>query len=377
MHPLKKTAGPSVEDIARVVAIHDPVLRNCLITQAYCELGHAFAARAGAEWSHWLAVATWASRQAGDIIRGEQGWHVLRAHVDVPATVAHPVESLWRKLLRRGLLSPETRLGRLVRAMPGPLDAIEAAAEQVALGNLWVFEEMASAFAGWLAARDTETFIDTLKPGEPPEGQEHLRVAFRHYQASIQEPDARRRAELAYRADLEIAWQEQARLQDVIRASLEQPVIRAHELGWRVLGLLAPQWRIARAQVASVLGVLALPLHRFGLRIARLVITELLMTFRLPDGRVLCLSRGLTEPAVPLLREPEDPGLLDLLARIGCASGSDDCGTADWSDFRQRMHYIAHLFRCFQDQAQWFSRSPFTSRQIDSIRAGVLPEGPL
>ena len=377
MNPAKQISGVSADDVARIAAIRDPVVRNCEITQAYCELGRAFAAKGGEPWSHWLAIATWASRQAGDVIRGEQAWHVLRAHVDVPSTLAHPIESLWRKLLRRGLLSPETRLGRIVRAIPGPLDAVEAAAEQVALGNLRVFEEIATAFARWLVAVDPETFLASLRPGEPPEGQEHLRAAFRHYYAALSEPDARRRAELGYRADLEIAWQEQARLQDVIRASMEQPVIRSHELGLRILAVIAPHWRVARDLIARLIGALAVPFHRFGLRMARRLITELLMTLRLPDGRLLRLGSGIPEPAAPLLADPQDPELRAVLAGIGCHSASDNCGTADWSDFHERMHYIAHLFRCFRDAAPLFARSPFTPEQIERFRAGVLPHGSL
>ena len=377
MHPAKGRPAPAIADIERIVAMRDPVLRNCEITQAYYELGQAFTARVGAGWSNWLAVATWASRQAGDVIRGEQGWGVLRQHIDLPVVLARPVESLWRKLLRRGLLNPESTLGRIVRAIPGPLDAIEAAAEQVALGNVRVFEEIASAFARWLAATDREAFLNSLRPGEPPEGREHLRDAFRHYYAFLDESDPRRRAELACRADLEIAWQEQARLQDVIRASMDRPVMRAHQLGLRVLAVIAPEWRIARDQIARMLGALLVPLHRFGLRVARRVMTELLMTLRLPDARVLRLGSALDVPASPLLRDIADPELRELLARIACKAHDDDCGTEDWSEFRERMHYIAHLFRAFRDDAALFAQSPFTREQVECFRRGALPAGKL
>jgi hypothetical protein len=377
MQPAHGHSGPAVTEIERIVAMRDPVLRNCEITQAYHELAAAFTARVGIGWSNWLTVATWASRQAGDVIRGEQGWIVLRRHVALPVSFAHPIESLWRKLLQRGLLSPETRLGRIVRAIPGPLDAVEAAAEQVALGNVSVFDEIATAFARWLAAEDREAFLASLRPGEPPEGQEHLRRSFRHYYRLLDETDARRRAELAFRADLEIAWQEQARLQEVIRASMEQPVVRAHALGLRVLAVVAPEWRLARDQVALLLGALVAPLHRFGLRVARRVITELLMTLRLPDGSVLRLGSTLQAPAAESLRVIQDAELREVLTQIACTAHDDACGTDDWSDFQERMHYIAHLFRAYRDEAAFFARSPFTVEQVARFRAGVLPEGRL
>jgi hypothetical protein len=240
-----------------------------------------------------------------------------------------------------------------------------------------VFEEIGAAFVRWLAAVDADAFLASLKPGEPPDGQEHLAVAFRHYYACLEESDSKRAAELAYRADLEIAWQEQARLQDVIRASMDQPVIRAHELGLRILGVVAPKLRIARDTIATTVGVLAVPFHRFGLCVARRVITELLMTLRLPDGRVLRLGTALALPPAPLLRELTDPDLRAVVAGFGCQSGEDNCGTDDWSQFRERMHYIAHLFRAFRDDAASFAKSPFTPEQIERFRAGALPDGSL
>ena len=58
------------EDIDRVAAIADPVIRNLRITQAYHELSATMAARLGPV-ANWCTYATWASKQAGRTIRKE------------------------------------------------------------------------------------------------------------------------------------------------------------------------------------------------------------------------------------------------------------------------------------------------------------------
>src|SRR3989442_15636678 len=62
--------APSVGDIRRIVAIESPIVRNLEITYCYSRLAAACAARNGAGAS-WCTYATWASRQAGRTIRGE------------------------------------------------------------------------------------------------------------------------------------------------------------------------------------------------------------------------------------------------------------------------------------------------------------------
>ena len=64
-------AGPTVADVERIVALTDPVVRNLQITQCYCELSRAFAARTGGGPANWCTFATWASKQAGQTIRKE------------------------------------------------------------------------------------------------------------------------------------------------------------------------------------------------------------------------------------------------------------------------------------------------------------------
>src|SRR5262245_40289074 len=63
---------------AKVVAdIRDPVIRNLQITECYADLAAAMRARTGG-WADWCTFATWASRQAGTTIRGEDLLTALR-----------------------------------------------------------------------------------------------------------------------------------------------------------------------------------------------------------------------------------------------------------------------------------------------------------
>ena len=147
MQPDPAAAPPnSPGAVAAIANMIDPVLRNCCITDGYYELSRVFAARSPG-WTNWLMFAVWASKQAGRTIRGEDLTAELHRRLRIESRWLAPVESAWRVLLRRGLLNPATRLGRLVRAIPGPLDAIERASDALAKGNQLIFGEIAVEFA--------------------------------------------------------------------------------------------------------------------------------------------------------------------------------------------------------------------------------------
>ena len=141
--------APNPSDVQRIVAIENPVLRNLEITYCYSRLAAAMAARNG-EGANWCTYATWASRQAGRTIRGEDLLEHLELRLGHERWVLHPIATLWRRLLRRGLFQPETRLGRLTNELHTPFDAFERASAAVARGNLKVFEEIGLQFARFL-----------------------------------------------------------------------------------------------------------------------------------------------------------------------------------------------------------------------------------
>ncbi len=142
--------APDVDEVRKIAAIKNPVIRNLEITYCYSRLATAFAARTG-EGANWCSYATWASRQAGGTIRGEDLLQHLGRKLREGRWVLHPIATPWRRLLRRGLFQRDSRIGRLTAELHTPFDAFERASDAVARGNLKVFEEIGLEFARYLA----------------------------------------------------------------------------------------------------------------------------------------------------------------------------------------------------------------------------------
>jgi hypothetical protein len=381
----RSTPVPNVDDVRRIAAIANPIIRNLEITYCYSRLAAAFAARSG-EGANWCTYATWASRQAGRTIRGEDLLDHFGRKLGDGRWLLHPIATLWRRLLRRGLFQRETRIGRLTAALHTPFDAFERASEAVARGNLKVFEEIGLEFARYLhecppdgtESPEFQRFLDRLRPGDPPEGQRYLRQAFARYERRQLERDPKARAELAVLANLEIGLHEQTRLQPQIREALDAAHATKENLGRRALEALFPSaarwWPVVRGPASVLVGVVAGSAQRSASRLAREVITESFMVMSLP-GRVLALGTHLTDAYPEALNAPADAELTELLGRFEpVAPALDDCGARDWSDLQQRMHYIVHLFRAFHLSEQ-LSRPPFTPEQVASFRRGIVPDG--
>jgi hypothetical protein len=379
--------APTVEDVQRIVVITNPVIRNLEITECYSRLAAAFAARSG-EGANWCTYATWASRQAGETIRGEDLIEQLGRKLGQGRRLLHPFRTLWRRLLRRGLFQRDTRIGRLTAELHTPFDAFERASGSVAHGNLRVFEEIGLEFARYLQecppdgveSPPFQRFLDGLRPGDPPAGQRYLREAFARYERRQLERDPKARMELAVLANLAIGFHEQTRLQPQIREALDAAYATQEDLGRRALEALWPSaarlWPIVRRPAAAFVGVVAAGAQRAASRLAREVITESLMVLSLP-GRVLALSRHLGDAYPEALREPANAELIELVARFEpLPPAPDRCGARDWSDLHQRMHYIVHLFCAFHLREE-LSRPPFTPEQVASFSRGIVPDGEL
>jgi hypothetical protein len=378
---------PSVDEVRRITAIANPVLRNLEITHCYSRLAAEFTKRVG-DGANWCTFATWASRQAGRTVRGEDLVDHLGNRLAERRWLLHPIATLWRGLLRRGLFQPGTRLGRLTAELHTPFDAFEQASAAIARGNLRVFEEIGLEFARYLDeclsepvdASRVRRFLEGLRPGDPPEGQRYLRQAFEHYERMRVEETPKARAELAVLANLEIGLHEQTRLQPEIRGALDAANATKKDLGRRVLEAMFPSagrsWPVIRAPAAAVIGVVAAGFQRSSSRVAREAITDSFLVLTLP-ARVLALGRHLADTYPDVLGEPADAELTELLAQFEpIAPAPDDCGARDWSDLKQRMHYLVHLFRAFH-MTEELSRPPFTPEQVASFSRGVVPDGEL
>jgi hypothetical protein len=327
----------AVEEVGRIAGLPDPVIRNLQITECYSRLAASVAD--GRPGANWCTFATWASRQAGSTIRGEDMLDVLQRELGRDAELLHPIASFWRVLLRHGLFNRESRFARLVWRLHTPLDAFALASDAVARGNRKVFAEIGLQFARYLAL-DFETFLAGL---DDPD----LRVAFTHLEQGRATADAG----LIVLANLEIGLHEQTRLQPEIGEALDAAGAPERPLLVRILG-----W----------------PLQRQLTRLSREAITHCLMVLSLPDA-VLFLGRNLDRPMAPSANTDLDA----LLARYEpVAPAPDDCGARDWSDLTQRMHYIAHLFRAYHEDAA-LTAPPFTPAQVERLRAGALPDGGL
>ena len=91
-------APVSPPEVRRIAAIGSPVLRNLEITYAYSLLAAATAARCGSD-ANWCTFATWASRQAGRTIRGEDAIGFVMDRLGQERSLLHPLQSAGRWLL--------------------------------------------------------------------------------------------------------------------------------------------------------------------------------------------------------------------------------------------------------------------------------------
>jgi hypothetical protein len=384
------TSVTSVSLVSRateIATMRDPVIRNLQITECYADLSAAMRART-AEWADWCTFATWASRQAGATIRGEDLLAALRQRLRAP-WILHPFAASKRALLRKGLFRPETRLGRVVAEIHTPFDAFERASTEVAHGNQKVFAEIGVEFARFLAdvpndAREESAefvaFLQALRPGPPPDGQDWLREAFTYYVRQQHEPDPGLRAAWILLGNLLVGLHEQTRLQPQIEAAVDAPVTTAKDLGERVLHALVPgsrRWpRLLHRPAASIVGWLARVIRRDAVAVTRQVVTERMMTLALP-GRVLSLAQGVDAPVPSSLADVKLEQAAAFLHQYDpCAPGGIACGASDWCNLRQRMHFIVHLFRAFANDRSLFAR-PFAPEQVAAFRAGTVPEGDL
>ena len=384
---------PTVADVERIAAVTDPVVRNLQITQCYCELSRAFAARTDGGPANWCTFATWASKQAGQTIRKEDlartFERLFAQSSQVTSVLDAAVASLSELSAER---APQPIRDAIWNALE-PTSAFDRASDAVARGNRKVFEEIGREFARVLALPTTggaidqaefESFCAGLSPGDPPDGQDYLRQAFTAYAAAFRERDRNQRADLMLLANLAIGWHEQTRLQPQIAEALDAPFEEPVKLRRDLLGDLL-RLRIGFAlrlvlelipgRATAVKKVLD-DLDRGVKQVSHEAITELLMTLALP-GEVLSLSRDVPGAFPAALQTIDNPELRALLGLIDPTSDTTrGSGADDWSILTDRIHFIADLFRVYQERPTLLS-DPFTAEQVAVIKSGHRPPGRL
>lgn len=383
--------APTVDDVARIAALPDPVLRNLCITQVYFELSQAMARQTGSG-ANWCTFATWASKQAGQSIRGEDLGQAFAQRVGNSDEVRLALTVLSEALRRVGARADMQTLRARVLRLVSPDAAFARAADAVARGNVKVFAEIGHVFARYLDASadaplDADAcarFCASLRPGDPPEGQRLLREAFTAYRDACDAPDAQNRAECLFLSNLLVGLHEQTRLQPEIAEALNAALGDRAAMRKQLLAVLLPgYWLRLRHEIARLTGR-PLPLDRAidGLidaleREMRRVLTATLMTLHLPENTVLRLGHDLRGAFPPELAQPAHPRLRALLGEVDATPDSlRDSGTADWADFGDRMHFIADLFR---SRHAWppLMAAPFTDSQVSALKAGLRPAPPL
>lgn len=223
-----------------------------------------------------------------------------------------------------------------------------------------------------------EEFCNGLRPGEPPDGQHYLRQAFRRYSQAMLETNAKRKCELMLLANVEIGFHEQTRLQPEIVEALDAPIPDLAQLREDVLQALTAQRGVSltlwqRPDLSQSRGKLA----KTARRLARQTITEHMMTLRLSDDRLLDLSQDMRGNFPPVLQQIDNPDLRALLQQIDPTPDSlRGTGTGDWSDFADRIHFIADMFRAYEEDGGLLG-PPYTVEQVMKLKAGQRPAGRL
>jgi hypothetical protein len=385
---------PSVSKVEEIALIDDPILRNLRITQCYSNLSSALTKRTGPS-ANWCTFATWASKQAGQTIRKEDLARTLEALLGQTPAMRQGIEEVARLARPSGLRRDSISLHTAIWQGMELGSSIERASDAVARGNKKVFEEIGREFARFLSVCGSDEvfkerkicrFCADLRPGDPPEGQRLLGQAFRYYYQSLFETVAKPRAELLFLANLDIGFHEQTRLQPEIAGSLDAAWIDSRPLVKSLFATLLPNrgWLVRifmslrrligisnslETAVEALAGVARKEVHR--------LITEHLMTLNIPRGVQLRLGSDLRGQFPSTLQLIENPDLKSLLTHIDPTPDSlRDTGAVDWADLSERMHFIADLFRCYQEDQDLFAPA-FTPIQQVAIKAGHRPGGPL
>jgi hypothetical protein len=352
---------PTTTDVERIAGMQNPALRNLSITACYHELSAAMHARLGAA-ANWCTFATWASRQAGVTIRGE----------DLPVAFEQRVSAHVRLLAQAAerYSADVARNVRVIRDIIARQRPLQRSADAVARGNLKVFAEIGREFARYLA------------DGEPPREPPRLHQAFRAYADALQTSDAVRRSQLVYYANLLIGYHEQTRLQPEIREALDSARDELMRMRPLLLKHLLPGWWLRmRTALARMIGrkmPIDVMIDQFIDNVCdelREIVTAELMTLRLPTGN-LRLGHDMPATYPDPLRHLDYTPLTELLASRDIAASAPRRDERDWSDFPYRMYFIAKLFRAWQEQPELL-QAPYTPAQLADLHAGRLPAPPL
>ncbi|MBX3058545.1 MAG: hypothetical protein KF770_18940 [Anaerolineae bacterium] len=381
---------PTEEAAHAIAALPDAAQRNLQITQTYHELTIALTHLLGSENVTWCAFGTWASRTAGQFIRGDEVDRMVRQYVQRTDFIEDKLSSLQHILawFEPHPALKETLVLQAVNSVPAEI------ARQVGSGNLIVFAELGPLFARFLAdfadspAYDQarlDAFLSRLQPGPLAEGgQDLLKQAFTHYYQAIFATEPQTKAELILCANLLVGYHEQQRLQPQIVGGMQAPLENEFEKAFmqRANEIIR---RTAPPGVSRLIQLLwQRRLQGISHRIAndwRGISTRWVMTLVLPTET---LRLGMDIPPLPdgrhfppHLTTPQLAALTAVLALLDRTPDTSHGSAArDWASLEDRMNFVADLFRSRQQEASLYQQ-PFSDAQVEEIRHGRIPPAPL
>ena len=380
-------AAPGPDEVRRIAAIANPVLRNLEITQCYSRLAAAVAARSG-EGANWCTYATWASRQAGphDPRRGS-----ARARSSAGSA---PAAGSCTRSRRSGAGCSAAASSGPTRGSAGSTPSCtrpstrsswrarrsRAATSRCSRRSASSSRATSTSARGRPPGSASWAFLAGLRPGEPPDGQRYLRQAFAATTAGALEPTRRRAPSCSSsRTSRSASTSRRASSRRSARRSTP-PYATNEDLGRRALVAVFPAAarrhagcrprRSGRRRVAAAV-------QRTSSRLAREVVTDSFMVLSLP-GRVLALGTNLADAFPEPLREPADAELVELL-------GALRAGPARARRLRRPRLVGAPpadaLHRATCSARSTWDAGPRTAavhaRAGDELRRGLVPDGEL
>jgi hypothetical protein len=380
---------PTIEDVERITAIPDPVIRNLNITQCYFELSKAMEELIGIN-PNWCTYAVWASKQAGQSIRREDITRTFEYYFRHSPEVKLILENISLVESLKNLPELKKITDSIVQVIN--VDAIfETSAMAVANGNRKVFEEIGREFARFLSVFHSEKdftqekingYLTVLKSGDPPDGQRQLRNAFTAYYEAKFISDMKTKIEIMHYANLLIGFHEQTRLQPEIVEAMIAPLKNADDLRYKIFKQFLPgvwlqiRYFLSRAlRIKFPLDELLDQLLDLAKRQVREVITHLMMSLSIPGCPVLRLGENLNRAFPAQLLQISNEKLKELLLKIDPTPNDlKESGAKDWGNFEDRIHFIADFFRCYFDYQALFD-FPFSEDQVTFLKQGKRPSG--
>ncbi|MFZ5891087.1 MAG: hypothetical protein ACOY0T_08550 [Myxococcota bacterium] len=370
----------TLSDLERITRIADAPLRNLLITQRYADLSRALTRVLGPSDANWSTFATWASKTAGESIRGEEVPREVQELLEEEERFEAALARLTRPILGMRWLSVDIETFDLIRAI------VAEVSHQIAEGNLKVFAELTPLFARFVFAfrdhadrtpENLASFLSILRPGSVADGgQDLLKSAFTYYFEASCSNDPKVRAEFTLHGNLLIGLHEQTRLQANIQGGIDAPISdRVYsQFKTGLPSLLKPLLDLLfRHRVQNF--------HNHLAEVWERVATRFFMRLALPRGASLALGEDIPQRGQRPFPEVLDPlvdlALLELVKsydpNIESTEGS---AAANWVILHDRMGFICDLFRSCQRDGTLFD-DPFELIQRLEFEAGRMPKGKL